>query len=238
MSIGMPSGKVLRTLALDTSWPGTSVALLEGKEVRGELCLWSGATHSERLLPAIEYLLRGAGWALSDLHLVAAGLGPGSFTGIRIGVATAVGLAQSCAIPFVGLSGLEALAHAFPLGECRVGVILDAQRAQVYYAEFRRHRGRLVRLSGPVLLRATELKSVTRRSGLYLTGAGAEIYAGEIGLGSHNWPKLLSQDPFLAVAMGRLGLEKKRSWRRGAYLEAEPAYIRPPDALLKAKTGS
>ncbi len=91
----MANSPTLKVLSIDTATRRGSVALHAGADLAAELRLSSFETHSARLLRSVEYLLDVAGWTAHDLGLVAAGIGPGSFTGIRIGVSTALGLAQS-----------------------------------------------------------------------------------------------------------------------------------------------
>jgi len=206
------------------------VALLEGRELVAELRLLSLETHSARLLGSIEFLLKSAGWELGDLGLIAAGIGPGSFTGIRIGVATAIGLAQTLKIPFLGISGLDALARQLPNTEGKIGVVMDAQRGQVYYAEYRCCRGKVARLGKPALLNPLALSNKLRRSHICVLGDGALRYTRELEIPKTGWPRLANVDLFLAAALGRLALERKQFWRCGEFIAAEPLYIRPPDA--------
>jgi tRNA threonylcarbamoyladenosine biosynthesis protein TsaB len=220
----------LKILSLDTSTPRGSVALLEDRNLAAELRLLSLETHSARLLGSIDFLLKSLGWNLSDLGLVVAGIGPGSFTGIRIGVATAVGLAQTLSAPFAGVSGLDALARQLPGMEGRVGVVMDAQRCQVYYAEYRCSRGRFARISKAALLNPPDLAHRLRGAHLHLLGDGAQRYARELGIPGTGWPRLVEVDLFLAAALGRLALARKQTWRCGERAYAEPLYIRPPDA--------
>lgn len=221
----------MKVLALDTSTPRGSVALLEGRELVAELRLLSLETHSSRLLGSVEYLLHISGWQLADLRLVAAGIGPGSFTGIRIGVATAIGLAQMMSIPFAGISCLDAVAHQITGVDGRIGVVLDAQRSQVYFAEYLREQGRIRRLAKPALRNPADLGIQLRNARLYLAGDGAVRYAGQIKPHKLFWPKVIVTELFLAAALGKLALDRKRTWRSGEFLQAEPLYIRPPDAL-------
>src|SRR6059036_1572063 len=109
---------------------------MQGREGVAELRLHSQETHSARLLNSIHYLLSSSGWDLAKLELIAVGIGPGSFTGIRIGVATALGLAQSLSLPLACVSGLDALAFDLAYLRSRIGIVIDAQRMQVYYAEY------------------------------------------------------------------------------------------------------
>jgi tRNA threonylcarbamoyladenosine biosynthesis protein TsaB len=227
----MPESSPVKTLSMDTATGRISIALLEGYEVRAELRLCSAQTRSARLLPSVAYLLRDLGWNLHDLGLIAAGIGPGSFTGIRIGVATALGLAQTLSVPFAGISCLDALAYAAALPEGRLGVIMDAQRSQVYYAEYAVKGRRLQQILKPALLAPDDLENIMRPAKLYLAGDGAILYGRQLGIGPGRWPRLLRTDLFLAASIGRLALMRKGAWRSGRFLQAEPLYIRPPDAL-------
>jgi len=220
----------LKTLSIDTSSQRGSVALLAGEEIRGELRLASSRTHSARLLVSVKFLLSCAEWDPADLDLVAACLGPGSFTGIRIGVASGLGLAQSLSIPFAGISGLDAMAfgHNSPSG--RIGVIMDAQRRQVYYAEYKKKGRRMSRVWKPELWYPEDLRSRLDSDQLYLVG-DTEVFGGDLRPPGKGWPRHLVVDLFLAAAIGRLALKRKHHWCRGESLKAEPLYIRPPDAV-------
>jgi tRNA threonylcarbamoyladenosine biosynthesis protein TsaB len=221
-----------KTLALDTSTLRGSVAVLLGAEVVAELRICSPDTHSSRLLRAIDFLLSTLGWELSNLDLIASGIGPGSFTGIRIGLSTALGLAQSLSIPFAGISGLDALASEVAFVNAAIGVAMDAQRGQIYYAEYSSEATKLQRTRRPRLWSPADLeKAVSRRHDLYLVGDAARSICGS----SRKGPRVIPADPYLAGGIGRLALRRKRSWRRGEFLTAEPLYIRPPDAWKSKK---
>ncbi len=220
----------MKLLSLDTSTPRGSIALLEDREVTAELRVQSLETHSIRLLASIEFLLASAGWRLSDLELIAAGIGPGSFTGIRIGSATAMGLAQTLSIPFAGISALDAIAHLARGLEGRIGVVVDAQRHQFYYAEYHGKDGKLRRTSRPMLLSPYDVKVATGTGRCYLVGDGAALQSLELKSRRSRWPQIVPVEYFLAAALGRLALDRKRIWRSGEYVQAEPLYIRPPDA--------
>jgi tRNA threonylcarbamoyladenosine biosynthesis protein TsaB len=219
----------LKSLSIDTSNMRGSVALLEGGALLAELRLASLETHAARLLRTIEFLLGTAGWSLKDLGLIAAGLGPGSFTGIRIGLATALGLAQTLRVPFAGISGLDALAHHHSYLAGRIGIIMDAQREQVYYAEYASHAGRVKRIGTAGMWYPHDLKVRLARRRIHLIGDGAARYADELGRAVQAW-RIIDHNPFLAGPIGRLALARKRFWRAGDYLTCEPLYIRPPDA--------
>ncbi len=227
----MPEKPDIRVLALDTSSRRGSVALLQGREVAAELRLDSLETHSARLLRSVEFLLDSTGWSLQDLGLVAAGSGPGSFTGIRIGVATALGLAQALSVPFAGISGLDAAASQTFIPDGRLGVVLDAGRSQLYYAEYVCARGRAARDGNPGLWFPSDLIGRVRSRRLYLVGDGTARLMEEMRSPKPDWPRPIAADLFLASSIGRLALSRRRWWKSGEFLSAEPLYIRPPDAM-------
>lgn len=226
----------LRTVAIDTSTARGSIALLEGGEVAGELRLFSLETHSSRLLRSIDFLLAGVSWDLAEVGLIAAGIGPGSFTGIRIGVSTALGLAQVLSLPFAGISCLDAMASQRGLPDGRLGIVMDAQRSQVYFGEYRKTRGSLRRLGRPALCNPGDLKERVDMRNLYLLGEGAHRYRKELEASDSGWPRLFEADLFLSASIGRLAVARRRWWRRGEFLQSEPLYIRPPDAKRSGKS--
>lgn len=231
LSMMIPPGLIPRILAFDTSSVRGSVALLEGKEMRAEIRLNSVETHSKELLRSIEFLLERIGWKLDNLNLVAVGNGPGSFTGIRIGVATALGIAHSLSISFVEISGLDALAHQVSHLDGRIVALMDAHRDQAYYAEYEAKKGRIRPVYKSALVDISALEHRLRDRHLYLVG-DPEICR-LVGSRSSTWPHAVSANLFLATEIGRLAFCLKRRWRSGDAIAAEPMYIRPPDALKK-----
>ncbi len=229
----MAPDAALKTLSLDTSTVRGSVALLEARTIVAELRLASLETHAARLLRSMEFLLGSVGWKLQDIGLIAAGSGPGSFTGIRIGLATALGLAQTLRIPFAGVSGLDALAFKHSYLGGRIGILMDAQREQVYYAEYSSERGRVSRKVAAALWHPGNLKPRLPLKGIHFIGDGAEKYSEALGPAVRTW-EVIDSTPFLAGAIGQLALARKRAWRSGDALACEPLYIRPPDARKPA----
>jgi tRNA threonylcarbamoyladenosine biosynthesis protein TsaB len=232
----MPVSQAPKILAFDTSSVSGSVALMEAMEVRAELRLHSLQTHSTLLLHSIDFLLGRVGWTLADLNLVAVGIGPGSFTGIRIGIATALGFAQSLSIPFAGISGLDALVHQFSCPDGRIGAVLDAHRSQVYYGEYASKNGRIRQTQKPRLEYVSDLERQLADRHLYIVGDLRVFGREEPRRVPAGWPHPISVDLFLAATIGRLAFSRKRAWRSGEAIMAEPMYIRPPDAL-KSKGG-
>jgi len=232
----MPMYDTLKILAFDTSSTHGSIALLEGSELHAELKLRHLQNHSANLISSIYFLLNSLNWQLKDLNLVASGIGPGSFTGIRIGIATGLGIAQSLKIPFVGISGLEALGFQTISTEGCIGVLLNAQREQVYYAEYRNSGNRMYVLKKPSLVYISELPRLVAKRRLFLIGDTA-LCPGNTGTNKNkSAPQLFKADLYLATAIGRRALTVKRRWKSGNFIQCEPLYIRPPDAI-KQKAG-
>jgi tRNA threonylcarbamoyladenosine biosynthesis protein TsaB len=227
----MPETLAPRILAFDTSTRRGSVALMEGREVRAELRLHSLQNHSTLLLSSIRFLLCRLNWTLNDLNLVAVGIGPGSFTGIRIGIATALGISQSLSIPFAGISGLDVLAHqAATLGGC-IAVALNAHRDQVFYAEYVSSKGRVRRSTKSTLMGISDLERHLANRHLYIAGDLEECRIQGLTKSPPGWPRAIPEDLFLASGIGRLACSRKNGWRSGEFFLPEPTYIRPPDAL-------
>lgn len=125
----------MKILAISTSSINASVALLDDDKLIQELNISDQKTHSEKLMPLVQKLFETTGYALDDIGLIACDIGPGSFTGIRIGVATVKALAEVKNIPVVGISSLEGLAYNVS-GFDYICSILDARNNQVYMAIF------------------------------------------------------------------------------------------------------
>jgi len=126
----------LKVLAVDTSGPSVGVALLEGGRLLFECALTHKRTHSVWLMPAVEQALRQTERRMEDIDLFAAVVGPGSFTGVRIGVTTIKSFAQAMGKPCIGVNALEALAVGAGDFAGAVCPLLDARAGQVYAAAF------------------------------------------------------------------------------------------------------
>ncbi len=134
-------------LAFETSAKAASVALMDENRLLGESYQNTGMTHSQTLLVMAEDLLKQCGKQVQDVTAVAVAEGPGSFTGVRIGVAAAKGFAWGGQIPCYGESTLESMAETLGIYEGYVCPVMDARRSQVYNALFRAEKGKLFRVS-------------------------------------------------------------------------------------------
>ena len=165
-------------LAIESSAKAASAALCRDGELIAQSFQRSGLTHSRTLLPMAEDLFKNTDTPKSALEAVAVACGPGSFTGIRIGVSTAKGLCWGLDIPAVGVSTLEAMAHLAPCGEETVICpAMDARRDQVYNALFRREDGELRRLCPDRALSAAELAQELKTLGrpVWVLGDGWQV---------------------------------------------------------------
>ncbi len=162
-------------LALDTATDRGCLALVAGERLLGEVSLESQGTYLTRLLPRLDGLLRATGQRLEDLGAIAVSRGPGNFTGLRIGLATAKALAYALGCPLVGLSTLEVLAAQFPFQPQPIGVLMDAKRQEVYLGLYRCPETLPQPLGAPVRLPVAALPRRLQPP-LLLTGPGLTVY--------------------------------------------------------------
>lgn len=166
-------------LAIDSSATAASVAFLEDDKLIGEFFVNTDFTHSRTLVPMIDDLCKVTGKTISDIDLVAVTNGPGSFTGVRIGVSVAKGLGFERNIETLAVSTLEAMAYNLISTDCIVCASMDARRDQVYNAMFRINRGRVERLCDDRAISLDDLgremlKSFSNER-IITVGDGAEI---------------------------------------------------------------
>ena len=162
-------------LAFETSAKAASVALTDGEKLLGESYQNTGLTHSQTLLPMAQELLKSCGHTPQQVEAVAVAAGPGSFTGIRIGVAAAKGFAWGKELPCYGVSTLEAMARNLGVWQGLVVPVMDARRSQVYTATFLAESGKLSRLCEDRAISleklGNELQNVTQP--IFLVGDGS-----------------------------------------------------------------
>jgi len=137
----------LKILAIDTSTDTGSIAITDGEDILAESILNVGRTHSETLIPSFQEMLEKTQLDIKDLDLLALTLGPGSFTGVRIGASTIKGFALALDKPVAGVSTLEALASNFPFSSLPIMPLFDARRGEIYSGMFQWEEGIIKRLS-------------------------------------------------------------------------------------------
>lgn len=164
-------------LAFESSAKPASAALVKDGQLLSQYMQCSALTHSRTLLPMAEDMLKNAELRLSDVDLIAVAHGPGSFTGIRIGVATVKGLAWAAEKACVGVSTLEAMAwHGLAVGGY-ICPVMDARRSQVYNALFKIEHGRPVRMTEdrPIALDELSKEVTALNAPVFLVGDGAAL---------------------------------------------------------------
>ena len=163
------------TLAFETSAKAASVALMENGKLLGESYQNTGLTHSQTLMVMAEDLLKQCGKTVPEITAVAVAEGPGSFTGIRIGVAAAKGFAWGRQLPCYGVSTLEAMAVSLGVYEGHICACMDARRSQVYNALFLVDEGNAERFSEDRAIALAELKTELEHidGPIYLVGDGS-----------------------------------------------------------------
>ena len=164
-------------LAFETSAKAASVALTENGKLLGESYQNTGLTHSQTLMVMAEDLLKQCGKTVDDITAVAVAEGPGSFTGVRIGVAAAKGFAWGRQLPCYGISTLEAMAVSLGAYDGHVCACMDARRNQVYNALFYVNQGQLERFREDRAISLAELKNELEHidGPIFLVGDGAEL---------------------------------------------------------------
>ncbi len=166
------------TLCLESSAKTASAALFEDEKFLGQYFQADGLTHSRTLLPMAEALLKNTEHEMKDLGLIAVAHGPGSFTGLRIGMAAAKGLAWALEIPTVGVSTLEAMAYGGPDMEgALLCCVMDARRQQVYNALFEIRNGKPCRRCPDRAISIAELQNelIASEKSWILLGDGAQL---------------------------------------------------------------
>ena len=194
-----------------------------------------GRRHAETLVPAIQFLCENAHVELQEISVVAVDVGPGLFTGLRVGIATAKSMASALRVPMIGLSSLDLLAHRVRHSHRLIVPVVDGKRGEVFSAAYRRVQGGVQRLSDPRVGTAEELANELRatREEALLVGDGALRYAdvfgvddGQVELGTvgTQWP---SAEHLVELAHPRAVMEEfVQPW------ELEPLYLRKSDAEI------
>ena len=164
-------------LAFETSAKAASVALHDGEKLLGESYQNTGLTHSQTLMVMAEDLLKAAGKTAADVTAVAVAEGPGSFTGVRIGVAAAKGFAWGAEIPCYGVSTLEAMAASLGAYQGTVCPVMDARRSQVYNALFAADCGTYTRIREDRAISLQELGEELQNmpKSVFLVGDGSKL---------------------------------------------------------------
>lgn len=224
----------MKILAFDGTARAATVALTDGERALGYYTIDNGLTQSELLLPMAENLLKSLNLSFSDVELYATSVGPGSFTGVRIGVSLVKGLAFGRDIPCVGVSTLEALAENMRGIKGIILPCMDARRNQVYSATFISDGEKLTRLTEDRAIALSDLAEELRQyegESIYVTGDGYSVAhrsLSKAGIKLMNTPELLILQN--AVSVARVA---KRMYENGEAVtdsQLSPVYLRMPQA--------
>lgn len=227
-------------LAIDTATPTTSIAITRGTPAEGgavgSVSLSSNVTHSRRLLSCIDWLMAETDVGWDDIDAVGVSLGPGSFTGLRIGMATAKGLAAAAGKKLVGVSTLDALA-----GKCvskrLICSVLDARKKEVYAAFYRAGSDGIVKRLSDIKARSPQKLAECIDEPVVMIGDGALVYR-------QLFEKVLGEKftilaaPLHEPSASFLGMNCASLFEKGQYLDvgsAVPLYVRSSDAELNLK---
>lgn len=222
------------TLAFDSTAKSASVAVLSDSHVLAEYTVDNGLTQSELLLPMAEDMLDSLKLSFDDISLLAASVGPGSFTGVRIGVALVKGLAFGKNIPCASVSTLEALAENLSGIRGIIVPCMDARRGQVYTAIFESDENGIRRISEDMAIPLTELAEILGQYGdkrIYLSGDGyfgAKRALSDLGINTESTPALLILENAASVA--RVAERMFKSGETMSDTEISPTYLRVPQA--------
>lgn len=216
-------------LSIDSASVTASAALTDGENVIKSEFINAGLTHSETLLPMIKRVMQG--YDFKELDAIAITAGPGSFTGVRIGVATAKGLAFDAGIPCISVSTLEAIAYKHIDKNAVVCALMNARRMQFYNALFQIENGVVTRLCSDRAIALEDLKEELKTyENVILSGDGAELCYNHIGLDNVTLADEESRYPD-GVSVSKSALNKEKI----SAAQLMPVYLRLSQAERELK---
>lgn len=234
----MPYNSHVLVLALDTASPSGSISILRGESHIAVISTTGDETYSSRMFRQLDFLLAELGFSHDQFDLYAVNSGPGSFTGLRVGITAAKAWAEAYGKPVVAVSGLEAVA-AQSYGSSMLVPVIDARRGQVYFGFYRRDAARLVREGEDRVGTPEEFRSALQG----IPGQdGATVITSDVGIGAQfgNW--VLGQriavenvSSVLAPVIGRIAYGRANRGEVADALTLDANYVRRSDAELHWK---
>lgn len=224
----------MKILAVDTSSTVAAVAIMDERELLGEFILNHKKTHSQKLIPMIDIVMKNLGLCPEDIDIYAASSGPGSFTGLRIGVTTIKAMAFAAKKPVVSVPALDALAYNIPNTEALVCPIMDARNNQVYTALYKLEKGVQVNISEYMGVTVQELVQIIRgkNNDVIFVGDGVLIHneylKKELGTRCSFAPQCMLQQRASSVA--QLALFKASAGKLESCFDMVPFYLRKSQA--------
>jgi tRNA threonylcarbamoyladenosine biosynthesis protein TsaB len=222
-------------LGIETSTPQTTVALGTEQGMIAAILLSSGKANHEVIIPNVDHLLRWADVSLSSVRGIAVGLGPGLFTGMRVGIATAKSLAQALSVPIVGLASLDVVAFSARYARRLICAVVDAKRKELFYAFYRPVPGGVTRESdfevGSAARLTAELEA--RPEDILLVGNGALVYRRQLEEAGNHVEFASSAYSFpTATALVELAIPRFQREEYDRLYDLKPHYVRKADAEI------
>ena len=228
----------MKILAADTATMSCSVAVINGDALLAESTVAHNQTHSRHLLKIIDAVLGEAGLQINDLDGFAVSRGPGSFTGLRIGIASIKGLAFALDKPVVGVSSLLALAYQFRLEPYLICPVIDARKQEVYFCRYRSVNGELEPQGAERVASPNRVADGIQEPALFI-GSGAALYRrmidDDLGQFANFVPD--NENTIQASAIARLSLGRFKRKETDDVRLLVPHYIRKSDAELSLRGG-
>jgi tRNA threonylcarbamoyladenosine biosynthesis protein TsaB len=226
-------------LALDTSSPAGSLAILRDEKVIGVVSTWAEETYSARMFRHLDFLLRELSLDLKQFELFAVAAGPGSFTGLRVGLTAVKGWAEVYKKPAVGVSGLEAIAAQSHSAAPLLIPVLDARRGQIYFGFYRRGGNGLALEGEECVMTPDEflemLRSRAADTDFTIVTPEPEIISRQMSQIEKRTPSVEQVSSVLAPLIGRLGYQRAQRGQVSDALSLDANYVRRTDAELHWK---
>ena len=223
----------MRILALDTASKSCSVAIVDDQSIMAESKSVSFQTHAIHLIEMVQKVVVMSGLTLSEIDGFAVGRGPGSFTGLRIGISTIKALAVATGKPVVGVSNLDALAMQAVISSNMICPLMDARKGEVYFSRYRYKNGNLQKIVPARVSLLDEALSDINTACVFI-GEGARIYQKKISekVGPYASFALPIQNIIRASTIGQLSMNRFKQENTDDIAMLVPEYIRKSDAEL------
>ena len=226
-------------IGITTATQQVSVAIGGHEGVLGQCEVSRGRRHAETLVPAIEFLCKQTDIEMTEFGAVAVDIGPGLFTGMRVGLAAAKAIAQALRVPMIGISSLDLLAFPLRYADRPIAAVIDARKGEVFYAFYRPVPGGVQRVSEPRVGKSDDLVAdiLARGQNVICVGDGALRYKDEIDAESircefaEQFLAFPSAAPLVQLAHARALREQWVNPR-----DIQPMYLRAPDAQINWTT--
>lgn len=219
-------------LAVDTTSPAGSAALLRKTKLLGEINLDSPLTHSERVLPSVDFILKANSLKIGDVDAFAVAVGPGSFTGIRIGLSAVKSFALASNKPVAPVSTLQAMALKLRHPQSRLLCpLIDAKKGEVYAALFESSHGRLREVVDQGAYSPDRFLSLLPSNRIiFFLGSGVDVCRDKIMLLLRDKARFSSRSCFISHEVGELGYTMLKEGKGRDFREVEPLYFRSSQA--------